>query len=88
MTQRDKADKGWKESFHEHLYEKDIDIGENRELKTITAFVFAGDPHCSNPPETKFMARESCRVGISYENKDWVWQKLPDLIEPNPAAPK
>lgn len=70
------AGKGWKEIFHEHLYEKTFDIGKDKKLKSIAAWVYAGDPHCGAAPDSKLMSRDSCNVTIRYENKNWVWRKI------------
>jgi hypothetical protein len=75
MTQSDEADKGWKEILHEHFYAKDFIIIGDKKLKSITARVYAGDPHCGNPPERKFMSSDSCEVEIRYEDRNWTWQK-------------
>jgi formylglycine-generating enzyme required for sulfatase activity len=65
----------WKETFHEHLYDDNFDIGDGEKLKSITASIYAGDPHCDPDPNAKFESSDSCDVVISYENKDWVWKK-------------
>ena len=70
------ADKGWKEIFHEHLYEKTFNIVKDRKLKSIAASVYAGDPHCGAAPGSKFMSSDSCSVRIRYEHKTWNWQKV------------
>jgi hypothetical protein len=78
MVPGNAADKGWKEIFHEHLYDKTFDIGKDNQLKSITAWVYAGDPHCGTPPGVKLMSSDACNVEISYQDKGWVWKKLPD----------
>ena len=76
MVQGDAADKGWKEIFHEHLYEKTFNIGDDKTLKSITAWVSAEDPHCGTPAELTIESRDACNVDISYQDKNWVWKKL------------
>lgn len=71
------GDGGWKEIFHEHLYDDTLDIGPDERLKSITATVYAGDPHCGAGSNAKPMSSDSCGVIIRYDNKDWVWQKVP-----------
>lgn len=66
---------GWKETFREHLYDGAFDIGDDKKLNSISASIYAGDPHCDPAPNAKFMSSDSCDVVIHYENKDWVWQK-------------
>ncbi|NEI32729.1 SUMF1/EgtB/PvdO family nonheme iron enzyme [Rhizobium leguminosarum] len=68
------GDGGWKEIFHEHLYDDTFDIGADEKLKSIAATIYAGDPHCGPAPNAKFMSSDSCDVVIHYENQDWVWQ--------------
>lgn len=76
---------GWKEAFREHLYDGSFDIGDDKKLNSISASIYAGDPHCDPAPNAEFMSSDSCDVTIRYENKDWVWQK----VGSNPdAAPK
>lgn len=69
------GDGGWKEIFHEHLYDDTFDIGVDKKLNSISASIYAGDPHCDPAQNTKFMSSDSCDVVIHYENKDWVWQR-------------
>lgn len=66
---------GWKEIFHEHLYDDTFDIGEDKKLSSISATIYAGDPHCGPPPNAKFMSSDSCDVVIHYENQGWIWRK-------------
>ena len=65
----------WKEIFHEHLYDEIFDIDENKNLKSISATVYAGDPHCDPALNAEVVSSDSCDVTIQYENKNWVWQK-------------
>lgn len=69
-----KADGGWKEIFHEHLYDDTFDISDDK-LNSISASIYAGDPHCGPAPSAEFLSSDSCDVTIRYENKGWVWQK-------------
>jgi formylglycine-generating enzyme required for sulfatase activity len=69
------GDNGWKDSFHEHLYDDSFDIGADGKLNSIAATIYAGDPHCDPDPNTKFESSDSCDVTIHYENKDWVWKQ-------------
>jgi hypothetical protein len=69
------GDGGWKDSFHEHLYDDKFDVGADGKLNSIAATIYAGDPHCDPDPNTKFESSDSCDVIIHYTNKDWVWQK-------------
>jgi formylglycine-generating enzyme required for sulfatase activity len=69
------GDNGWKDSFHEHLYDDSFDIGADGKLNSIAATIYAGDPHCDPAPDAKFESSDSCDVAINYENKDWLWKK-------------
>jgi hypothetical protein len=69
------GDNGWKDSFHEHLYDDSFDIGADGKLNSIAATIYAGDPHCDPAPDAKFESSDSCDVVINYENKDWLWKK-------------
>ncbi|MBY3044224.1 formylglycine-generating enzyme family protein [Rhizobium leguminosarum] len=69
------GDGGWKEIFHEHLYDDTFDIGDDKKLNSISASIYAGDPHCDPAQNAKFMSSDSCNVVIHYENKHWVWRK-------------
>jgi hypothetical protein len=83
MIQGDDGDKGWKEIFHEHLYEKTFNI-DDKKLKSIEAWVYAGDPHCKTPPAPRLMSRDSRNIDIRYQNKRWIWRKL---ANDRPSAP-
>jgi hypothetical protein len=79
MIAGEDADRGWKEIFHEHLYEKTFNMGEGNKLRSIAAWVYAGDPHCKATSTTRFMAKDSCSVEIRYQNKRWNWQRTAGL---------
>ncbi|MBN9149338.1 MULTISPECIES: formylglycine-generating enzyme family protein [unclassified Nitrobacter] len=85
MIQGDGA--GWKEIFHEHLYEKTFNISADKKLTSITARIYAGDPHCAPRRGSKLMSSDSCAVEIRYRNNDWIWRKTSGLRQGSADAP-